>query len=233
MAQVPLLDAKTVPKVDTFSGKFEDWREWKFGFVSYISLLGGGQLLREAAAQPGEIVMSELTAETLHQGHLLYHLLVQITRGKARQLAMTHERMADEKMPSLYQRAVILYRDPEDNLEANLRYLEKSSNPKVAEACGDLDFGQWVAADSDGYHTFEEMHYVAHRRFYCHAQRYPVPRLFVTYSALLSDPLAGFREIYHIYIIYLYIVCICMASLLSPSSPVESPAERLPDPAHL
>ena len=107
----------------------------------------------------------------------------------------SHERMADEKMPSLYQRAVILYRDPEDNLEANLRYLEKSSNPKVAEACGDLDFGQWEAADSDGYHTFEEMHYVAHRRFYCHAQRYPVPRLFVTYSALLSDPLAGFREI--------------------------------------
>ena len=112
----------------------------------------------------------------------------------------SHQRVSYKLMPARFQRAVILYRDPDDNLEANIRYLVKRMKPgnpsqKLVEKCEGIDFNDYEALDPDGFKILREMHYIAHRRFYCHAQKYPIPRLFVTYSALLTDPSAAFEKI--------------------------------------
>ena len=103
-------------------------------------------------------------------------------------------------MPACFQRAVILYCNPDDNLQANIRYLVKrmkSGNPfqKLVETCEGINFNDYKALDPNGFKIFREMHYVAHRQFYCHEKKYLIPRLFVNYSALLTDPRAAFEKI--------------------------------------
>jgi hypothetical protein len=45
------------------------------------------------------------------------------------------------------------------------------------------------------YASLVDLHRLAHRRFYYHAERYPVPTFFVTYARLLSEPHETFRDI--------------------------------------
>ena len=82
-----MLDSKSIPKADSFNGKVEDWSEWKFGFKSYITMLGLSGMVREAEANPEEPEILDMTPEAEHQAHLLYHLLVQLCKGKARNIA--------------------------------------------------------------------------------------------------------------------------------------------------
>lgn len=118
----------------------------------------------------------------------------------------SHARVSYTSMgpSSQYQRAVVLYRDPEDNLDANLRYLTKlpvqnRGKAELRSLCpGNIDTfdeDNWKTVDPDGYDMFTQLHFASHERFYCHAQQYPMPKLFVTYARLLNDPYGTFRDI--------------------------------------
>ena len=122
-----------------------------------------------------------------------------------------YEVLADHHPKQIYQRAVVLYRDPEDNLHANLRYLTKlplsnRQKPELLRVCNhdphgaplpvDTNFdGDWAGINATDYADFAGLHRLAHRRFYCHAERYPAPTMIVTYARLLSDPHGTFRDI--------------------------------------
>ena len=125
--------------------------------------------------------------------------LPSITTGDCR-LVKSHKRVSYKVMPRDYQRAVVLYRDPNDNMEANLRYLHKESlkkslNNRLIEYCPGVDFLRWEKDDPKSYMTFSKMHTISHTRFYCHAQKYPVPSIFVTYAHLLNNPMVAFQNI--------------------------------------
>ena len=126
----------------------------------------------------------------------------------------THHRipygsLADNHPQQRYQRAVVLYREPEDNLHANLRYLTKLRNENKADllkVCShdpqgtplpeDTNFEDWSnSINAADYADLIDLHRWAHRRFYCHAERYPAPTMMVTYARLLSDPRGTFRDI--------------------------------------
>ena len=83
----PMLDSKSIPKADTFNGKVEDWAEWKFGFKSYVTMLGLSIKMREAELNPEEPELIDMTTDAEQSAHLLYHLLVQLCKGKARNVA--------------------------------------------------------------------------------------------------------------------------------------------------
>ncbi|KAL7536429.1 hypothetical protein ACHAWF_005460 [Thalassiosira exigua] len=106
----------------------------------------------------------------------------------------SHQRLAGRGLVSKYQRAVVLYRDPLDNFEANIRYLKKETHPNHV-ACKGVDFDRWKDEDSADGFVFKKIHYLSHRRFYCQAQQYPVPRMFITYTRLLAKPFETFRDI--------------------------------------
>ena len=63
----------------------------------------------------------------------------------------------------------------------------------LRDACQGIDFNQWMKDNTDG-RAFRDLHYLSHRRFYCQAQNYPVPRLFVTYERILTEPVEAFRD---------------------------------------
>mmetsp|Transcript_15047 Transcript_15047/g.43487 ORF Transcript_15047/g.43487 Transcript_15047/m.43487 type:complete len:399 (-) Transcript_15047:4159-5355(-) len=122
---------------------------------------------------------------------------------------VTYGELADGSPDQLYQRAVVLYRDPEDNLHANLRYLTKLHNVakrELLELCSyddpdgrplpdDTPFEDWANWNVTDYASFVDLHRMSHQRFYCHAERYPVPKMIVTYARLLSEPYETFRDI--------------------------------------
>ena len=125
----------------------------------------------------------------------------------------SHQRMptkvlADGSPNQLYQRVVVLYRDTEDNLHANLRYLTKLHNDnkrELLELCSydpsgrplpkDTRFEDWDSRNMTDYASMIDLHRLAHRRFYFHAERYPVPKIIITYARLLSEPHETFRDI--------------------------------------
>ena len=116
--------------------------------------------------------------------------------------------LADGSPDQLYQRAVVLYRDTEDNLHANLRYLTKlhgDNKKELLELCSydpngrplpaDTSFEDWDSRNMTDYASLIDLHRLAHRRFYYHAERYPVPKIIITYARLLSEPFETFRDI--------------------------------------
>ena len=126
------------------------------------------------------------------------------------------ESMSPNNMPSKYQRAVVLYRDVQDNLEANLRYLalantrhgilnnacnhnSKKNNPNNTDGGQDdddvIDVIHLKEKDWYRYLQLKELHITSHTRFYCHAQQYPIPTLFMTYANLMTNPYNAFSEI--------------------------------------
>ena len=84
-------DLRSVPKCDGFSGKDEDWLEWSFAFRSYAYVLQvGAQILAcEGLGDPPETV--DMDEPTERQSEMLYHVLVQLLKGKARKKAMEAE----------------------------------------------------------------------------------------------------------------------------------------------
>ena len=126
----------------------------------------------------------------------------------------THRRipydlLTDHHPRQRYQRAVVLYREPEDNWYANLRYLTKLRNDNkhnLLEVCSYDPHGtplpqdtnlerDWSTLNGTDYGALRNLHKVAHKRFYCHAERYPAPTMMVTYARLLSNPRTTFRDI--------------------------------------
>ena len=85
-------DIRTVPKADSFTGKDEDWNEWAFSFRSYVYMLGSADLLEQASASSNPLETVDMTDEVQRQGEMLYHVLVQLLKGKARRIAMASER---------------------------------------------------------------------------------------------------------------------------------------------
>ena len=84
-------DLRSVPKCDGFSGKDEDWLEWSFAFRSYAYVLQVGAQIRtcETMAEPPETV--DMDEPTERHSEMLYHVLVQLLKGKARNKAMAGE----------------------------------------------------------------------------------------------------------------------------------------------
>jgi len=85
-------DIRSIPKAEQFSGNDQDWNEWAFSFRSYVYVLGLAELVEQAGdaeAAPESVDMSE---EVRPKGEMLYHVLVQLLKGKARRIAMTVER---------------------------------------------------------------------------------------------------------------------------------------------
>ena len=85
-------DIRTVPKVDLFTGKDEDWNEWAFSFRSYVYMLGSADLLEQASNSATAPELVDMTDDMQRQGEMLYHVLVQFLKGKARRIAMASER---------------------------------------------------------------------------------------------------------------------------------------------
>ena len=73
-----VIDPRSIPKVENFSGKEEAWLEWSFAFRSYIDLLGFGDSMRhvELLADPPEFV--NYSPATTTNARMLYHILAQI-----------------------------------------------------------------------------------------------------------------------------------------------------------
>ena len=85
-------DIRTVPKAEAFSGKEEDWNEWSFTFRSYVYMLGASELLEQLEREDTAPVRSDMMPEVRRQGEMMYHVLVQLLKGKARRVAMKCER---------------------------------------------------------------------------------------------------------------------------------------------
>ena len=71
----------------------------------------------------------------------------------------------------------------------------------LSESCSEgdsnnfQDYGEWEDHNSIDYHMFVKLHHVAHQRFYCLAEQYPIPKIIVSYNKLLNDPCTSFRNI--------------------------------------
>ena len=58
----------------------------------------------------------------------------------------------------------------------------------LSESCSEgdsnnfQDYGEWEDHNSIDYHMFVKLHHVAHQRFYCLAEQYPIPKMIVTYT---------------------------------------------------
>lgn len=172
--------------LSTFPNSGTSWTQTVF-----TSSLG---MLSEAIYKEGP--PSNLTGAYIH-GH--GGSLPNQSIGECR-LVKSHARVSYKQMPSWYQRSVILYRDPHDNFEANLRYLSKlrPTTDKLKGVCNitsRADFLTWNDTNSILYSKLRDLHIVSHKRFYCHAQTYPIPKLFVTYSNLLQNPDQTFKDI--------------------------------------
>ena len=89
--QAGVLDARSVPKCDSFSGKDEDWIEWSFTFRSYVFVLGLGPTLIMCEALGAAPEAGDMEPTVARQSELLYHLLVQMLKGKAKKKAMAAE----------------------------------------------------------------------------------------------------------------------------------------------
>ena len=95
------LDVRGIPKAETFSGKDEDWAEWCFSFQSYWSLVGNAAELDHIRGLVEPPPAGEQVDETRVRSALLYHLLVQLTKGKARKRIMEISRSWASNVVSL------------------------------------------------------------------------------------------------------------------------------------
>ena len=64
MAAAPSVafDARTLPKLEGFSGKMEDWGDWSFSFRSYVALLGQEEALQMAEGLDHDPEFEEMSA---------------------------------------------------------------------------------------------------------------------------------------------------------------------------
>ena len=76
-------DLRSVPKCDSFSGRDADCLEWSFAFRSYAYVLQVEAQLHtcESLADSPETV--DMDEPTERQSEMLYHVLVQLLKGKA------------------------------------------------------------------------------------------------------------------------------------------------------
>jgi len=59
----------------------------------------------------------------------------------------------------------------------------------------DIDFDtNWFKYNTQDYEMFTKLHRLAHSKFYCHVELYPVPKMIVTYKQLVTDPQRTFAE---------------------------------------
>ena len=87
-------DLRSLPKIEAFSGKDDGWNDWSFTIRSYANVVGAGSSLRECEVlgdPPEESDMSD-NAALKQQSAVLYHLLVQLVKGKAKVVAKNRPR---------------------------------------------------------------------------------------------------------------------------------------------
>ncbi len=82
---VRLLDLKGVARPPSFSGRQEEWAEWRFKFLSAMYLLGIGKYLRlaETVGRPITMTPEEVSPAVRKKSELLYAVLVAVCSGKA------------------------------------------------------------------------------------------------------------------------------------------------------
>ena len=78
-----LVDMKGVAKPQEFSGRQQDWSEWRFRFVAIAELMGINTNMEDAARQRNPIEKKQLNENLCIQGQLLYNVLVHLVGGKA------------------------------------------------------------------------------------------------------------------------------------------------------
>ena len=78
-----LVDMKGVAKPQEFSGRQQDWSEWRFRFAAIAELMGLNTHMEDAARQRNPIDKAQLNENLCVQGQLLYNLLVHLVGGKA------------------------------------------------------------------------------------------------------------------------------------------------------
>ena len=84
-------DLKQIPKSRSVSGKDEDWSDWTFSFRSYASLMGLGPAMKSCESLTAPPAIVDMTIDAENQAGLLYHILVQLSEGKARNLCKAAE----------------------------------------------------------------------------------------------------------------------------------------------
>ena len=77
-----LIDLRGVAKPPTFGGAVEQWRDFKFKFLSTMSMLGLSDYMEYALTVPEEN-LNGLTGELQVQTRFLYNILVQLTQNRA------------------------------------------------------------------------------------------------------------------------------------------------------
>ena len=78
-----LVDMKGVAKPQEFSGRQQDWSEWRFRFAAIAELMGLNTHMEDAARQRNPIDKAQLNENLCVQRQLLYNLLVHLVGGKA------------------------------------------------------------------------------------------------------------------------------------------------------
>ena len=80
-----LIDTRVLGKPPTFHGKEADYPEWHESFLSWAGLFNGvvAGHLELAKTHPREIVFDQLPAEMQVMTQMVFHMFMQICRGRA------------------------------------------------------------------------------------------------------------------------------------------------------
>ena len=91
-----IIDLRLIEKLETFSGKDENWMEWYSGFEATTGLVGLEELMSVAAAPETTDKDCSLNylaqADMLIQAKALWYVLMITTRGKARSIVKQVEK---------------------------------------------------------------------------------------------------------------------------------------------
>ena len=77
------MDLKGVARPPPFSGRQEDWAEWRFKFLSAMDLLAIGRYMRLAESVERPVTVAEMSDLTRQKSELLHAILVAVCNGKA------------------------------------------------------------------------------------------------------------------------------------------------------
>lgn len=84
---VTQLDGRNVKPAENFSGKVEDWEEWRTDTYSYLSVLGYRRLVDAAMSLDESPALEDMAEQAEAQAQFMYHMLLRLCKGKAKIVA--------------------------------------------------------------------------------------------------------------------------------------------------
>ena len=78
----PSFDIRSIPKIESFTGRDEEWPDWKFQAKAYFMVAGLGPSLKmlEDLEEPPDLI--DTRADVEEQAHFLYNVLCMTLEGK-------------------------------------------------------------------------------------------------------------------------------------------------------